>query len=375
MPVQGKRKYIMKISVEQKRALQKGAIVSLCVFLLCASFLSVPYIAAGLPQELAYYLTEQTPPGTVVPLSAQSGEDAFSESVPAISEPESSAPTEESPSPNDRPPDALSVFAESFCRYDDPADAALYLNNLTSYKVDPQDYLRRVYPVATPTVAQSDEPLVLILHTHGSESYLPDGTDYYLPNEDFRSENASETVVAVGETIAKALQDKGIPVLHDTTMHDLADFNSAYANSRAAARAALKEHPSIKYIIDVHRDSIFSQKDVCQKTLTEINGTRSAQLMLVVGTDEAGAVHPNWRSNLTVAVQLQDKLNSLYPTLARPINLRDSALNQALLPGCLLLEVGSCGNTVEEACTAGTFFADAFAALLAEQGFPLKTDA
>ncbi len=365
----------MKLSVEQKRALQKGAIVSLCVFLLCASFLSVPYIASALPQELAYYLTEQTPPGTVVPLSAQSGEDKLTESVPSDSVPESSAPTEESQTPNDRPPDALSVFAENFCRYDDPADAALYLNNMTSYKVDPQDYLRRVYPVKTPTVMRQDEPLVLILHTHGSESYLPDGTDYYLPNEDFRSENASETVVSVGEAIAKALRDKGIPVLHDTAMHDLADFNGAYASSRAAAREALKEHPSIQYIIDVHRDSIFSQNDVCRKTLTEINGTRSAQLMLVVGTDEAGAVHPNWRSNLTVAVQLQDKLNSLYPTLARPINLRDSALNQALLPGCLLLEVGSCGNTVEEACTAGAFFADAFAALLEEQGFPLKADA
>lgn len=361
----------MKLSVKQKRGLQKGAIVTLCVFLLCISFLSVPYIASGLPRELAYYLTEQSPPGKVNPLPPQSGTDQAQSPDSSASEPETSdtsSPTEESSTANVRPPDALSVFAENFCRYDDPADAALYLNNTTSYKVDPQDYLKRTYPIAAPSYVSRDEPLVLILHTHGTESYLPDGTDYYLPGEDFRSENADETVVAVGEAIAASLREQGIPVLHDKTMYDLNDFNNAYANSRAAARAALKEHPSIQYILDVHRDSIFAANNICQKTMTEINGTRSAQLMLVVGTDGAGAVHPNWKSNLTVAVHVQEKLNRLYPTLARPINLRDSAFNQALLPGCLLLEVGSCGNTVQEACTAGAFFADAFAAVLKEHG-------
>ena len=100
------------------------------------------------------------------------------------------------------------------------------------------------------------------------------------------------------------------------------------------------------------------------KPLANINGKDCAQLMLVVGTNEAGAVHPNWRDNLTFATHLQQSMNETYPTLARPINLRTSAFNQALTSGSVLLEVGSCGNTVEEAENAITLFADVYAKLL-----------
>lgn len=355
--------FFHKLTPARKRALQKTVSMLLCALLLFGSFLAVPYIAAAIPAELAGYLTSAPPTDPLPALSAgnliNTGLDYRAEESVDY-EPETSIP----PAPAVPPEGALTVLAESFCRYTSAEDAALYLNNGTSYRVNLEEYLTRSYPISIP--AASDEPLVLILHTHGSESYLPAGVDYYLPDEDFRSTDPQETVVAVGEVLAETLRGMGIPVLHDTTMYDLTDFNRAYTYSRAAAQRALAEHPSIRYILDVHRDSIFARDGTCEKALTTIDGVDAAQVMLVVGTDQGGASHPYWRQNLTVATHLEDLLNRLYPTLARPINLRTAAFNQALSTGSLLLEVGSCGNTIEEANTAARLFAVAFAAMLRE---------
>ena len=76
--------------------------------------------------------------------------------------------------------------------------------------------------------------------------------------------------------------------------------------------------------------------------------------MLVVGSGED---HPNWEKNLTLAAKLQKNLDTLYPTLARPMTLRQSVYNQDLAPGSLLVEVGSHGNTLQEALAGARAFA------------------
>ena len=43
-------------------------------------------------------------------------------------------------------------------------------------------------------------------------------------------------------------------------------------------------------------------------------------MMFVVGTDEAGAIHPGWRDNLGLAVRLQTALNREHPNLMRDRN-------------------------------------------------------
>ena len=82
--------------------------------------------------------------------------------------------------------------------------------------------------------------------------------------------------------------------------------------------------------------------------------------MLVVGTDDAGATHPNWKTNLTFAAMLQKQANDTFPHLMRPVNLRQASFNQQLASGSFLLEVGSCANTVDEAQEAAKLFARIF---------------
>ena len=109
----------------------------------------------------------------------------------------------------------------------------------------------------------------------------------------------------------------------------------------------LKKYPSIKVVIDIHRDSV-SAEGGKSKLVTQINGKKAAQVMLVMGS-QGGIVkdYPNWKKNLSLAVKLHQKIEKNYPTLARPILLRNAKYNQNLTTGSILLEVGTEANTME----------------------------
>lgn len=85
------------------------------------------------------------------------------------------------------------------------------------------------------------------------------------------------------------------------------------------------------------------------KPVLQIDGVKTAQVMLLVGTDDAGASFPDWGEHLALAMQIQQQMNSLWPGLARPITLRTARFNQQLTKGSLLVEVGGHGNSLEEA--------------------------
>ena len=84
-------------------------------------------------------------------------------------------------------------------------------------------------------------------------------------------------------------------------------------------------------------------------TECSVGGTRSAQLMLVMGTNEGGLYHPNWQENLSWALKLQAVGNRMYPGLFRDLSLRTSRFNQHTTSGSILVEVGAAGNTLQEA--------------------------
>lgn len=355
--------------------LRKMLLPALCFVLFCGCLLSVPYVASAIPEELGVLLTGSPLPDPPIPALRSESRAGAPEESGSVSgegaesigggESEWSELSEESElsSAPEPPEGAISVIARNYCRYDDPADASLLVNDHTTYGVRPEDYAERPFPIEGVDLSV---PTVLIVHTHGTESYLPAGTDFYTEDEDFRSEDPAETVVAVGDAVAEVLLAGGVRVIHDRTMYDAEDYNTAYASSAKAVRRWLALYPSIRYVLDVHRDSIAAPDGTYAKTLTEIGGTRTAQVMLVVGSDADGANSYDWKRNFTLAVFLQQALNERFPTLARPLNLRTWAFNQTVSPGSLLLEVGSCTNTVEEAVEAGRMFAQSYAEVIRE---------
>ena len=227
----------------------------------------------------------------------------------------------------------------------------VYALNETSLSLDLDALSRQMYPIGA-VAAGGDEPVVLILHTHGTEAYADDGG---------RCEDVTRNVVSVGAELAAILEDYGVPTLHSTTMHDALSYIAAYKSARNEIAAVLKAHPSIRYVIDLHRDALPSENGAPVKPATALFGEDCAQLMFVVGTNAGGGTHPDYLQNLTVASHLQKRLNALYPALMRPVNVRPAVFNQDLCPGALLLEVGSDANTRAEALAAVRLFARGFA--------------
>ena len=210
----------------------------------------------------------------------------------------------------------------------------------------------------------ADGPQVLILHTHTSEAYTPDGTDRYDASGTARTEDLHYNIVRVGDALTEALTAQGLTVLHDRTIYDYPSYTGSYSRSGAAVQAALAENPTIRIVIDLHRDAL-SDDQVVYKTLAELPDLACAQVMLLVGTNASGLEHPDWENHLRLAAYLQNAVDSEHPTLMRPITLVQERYNQHLAPGSLLIEVGSSGNTLQEALRAIGLFGESAGRALA----------
>lgn len=236
----------------------------------------------------------------------------------------------------------------------------VYIYNRTEQPVDVAVLAASEVDIALP----QEGPQILIMHTHGSEAYTPDGADVYEASDPYRTTDNRYNMVRVGEEIAEVLEEAGFTVLHDTTLYDYPDYNEAYDRSLAGVQALLEEYPTIRVVMDVHRDALGGEDGTIYKTMADVNGERTAQVMLVMGSNDNGLSHDHWKENLTLAVQLQLQLNEDWPTFARPISLRAGRYNQQLTTGSILVEVGSHGNTLQEALGAARRFAQSAAEVL-----------
>lgn len=195
-------------------------------------------------------------------------------------------------------------------------------------------------------------PQVLIMHTHTTECYLERDDGTYRATDPSRTNDASKNMLAVGEALAAQLKMAGIGVLHDTEIHDQ-PYTGAYGHSKKAVQAYLKQYPTIRVVLDLHRDAIYPDDNTRIKPTVVINGKKAAQVMIIVGMlNSKTAPNAHVKENLSFAAHLQQRLHTDYPGLMRPLNLANARYNQQLTNGSLLLEMGSDVNTLEEALYA-----------------------
>lgn len=295
--------------------------------------------------------------------SPSPGESASPALSPSPSPQSTPAPLQEgapSQPPTTQAPD--NIVEQTLAGSDTPAylsTEGVYVRNYTQYEVDLNTL--QAPPVA---LSSTEEPQILILHTHATEAYTMDGTDIYAPTGEARTIDTYYNVVRIGEEMAKILRQAGFGVIHDTELYDYPNYNGAYQRCAQSAREWMEKYPSICVILDVHRDALAAADGTVYKTAAEIDGEKTAQCMLVVGTDDSLGTPGGWQENLAFAVQIESRLNADWPTLARPIALRPTRFNQELSPCSMLVEVGSHGNTLQEALAAGRYFASSLASLL-----------
>lgn len=217
-------------------------------------------------------------------------------------------------------------------------------------------------------LAEEEGPQVLIVHTHGSEAYtMPPGQEY-VPSGECRTTDCAYNVVRVGDELASALEEAGLEVLHDATLHDYPEYSGAYGRSLETVERYLAEYPTISLVLDIHRDAISDGAGGMYKVVSSVAGLNAAQMSFVIGTDGGGLEHPSWRENLKLAVAIQQRVADSCPTLMRPITVRNSRYNQHTTPGSLLVEMGAAGNSLDEALLSARLLGQAIAETVLEKG-------
>ena len=266
-----------------------------------------------------------------------------------------------------RPADAGTILEKNYPQGSGekyiPCGAGSIKNNTRQTAADIAAEIANPLPFAIEP--NSPDPQVLVMHTHATEDYRLSAGLWFSPGDGARSTDRSINMCAVGRVVADTLNAAGINTLHDETLNDYPSYTGSYANSRAVVQQYLAQYPSIKVVLDVHRDAIESESGSRYAPVCTVEGRQAAQVMIICGCDNGTTVQlPNWRQNLRFAAAWERSMEGMYPGFTRPVLFSYRFYNQDLTTGSLLIEIGGHGNNLNEALYAGRLAAKGLAAAL-----------
>ena len=240
-----------------------------------------------------------------------------------------------------------------------------YTNKYGTIKIKNDTDIKLTESILKPDYKVENSKDILIYHTHTCESYTQTEKNKYKASGNFRTTNLNYSVVKVGRELENCLEKLGFNVTRSETKHDYPAYSGSYERSLKTIKNLMKKDDDAEIIFDIHRDAIGSNSNYAP--IVEINGEKVAQLMFVIGTNDGGGKHPNWKNNLKFAIKIQEKANELYPGLFRNINLRSATFNQKVSNAASIIEVGATGNTLEEACASMKYLAEILDLVLNEK--------
>ena len=223
----------------------------------------------------------------------------------------------------------------------------LFNENIIGYteeeKVDNSELerLKQVsYYMTDPNKKDIKEPIIYIYNSHQLENYNNANLEIY---------GITPNVLMASYLLKEKLNDLGLPsIVEDTNITEFLSLNNwNYASSYKASRIFMLDkqntYPSIKYFIDIHRDSV--ERNV---TTVKINNKSYARILFVVGLE-----HKNYEKNLDLANKLNNIFLKNYPGLSRGVYKKEGPnvngiYNQDISPNVMLIEVGGVDNNIEE---------------------------
>ncbi|MBQ4649739.1 MAG: stage II sporulation protein P [Firmicutes bacterium] len=209
--------------------------------------------------------------------------------------------------------------------------------NSNSAQIITSDYEKAPEPVVF-----GDNPAVLIVHTHATESYLPASEGNYHTTE------RENTVRDVGQVLAETLKANGIAAVHDQTLHDNPSYSQSYSRSYETISSLLKKYPTVRCVIDLHRDAIASDGPAAT---VSAGGKNCAKYSFVV----SNAVE-TYKANKKFIGHLNETASEKYKGFTGTILERGYRYNQNLSEKYLLLEIGYNRNHITEARNTAEVF-------------------
>ncbi len=226
--------------------------------------------------------------------------------------------------------------------------------------LNPIKLVEKEKPILTEEVIEVEEekPKVYIYNTHPSEEYKVSNL----------LEFSIEPTVIMNDYILKGLFDKEgvLTVVEQTSVRDILNNNHwNYASSYRASRILLEQsiitYPSLKYFIDVHRDSVSRDN-----TTIQIEDKMYARILFIVGLE-----NPTYQENLSFTEIIHNKINEKYPNLSKGIYQKsgpgvNGVYNQDFNNNTILIEVGGYENTTEEVLNTLIAFSECFLEVIHE---------
>ncbi len=205
---------------------------------------------------------------------------------------------------------------------------------------------------------EDNEALIYIYNSHQTEEYKP---------SNFAEYSVSPTVMATSYILKEKLKEDGInSIVEERSIKDYLNANNkkyvySYEASRSYMESSKNDNPSLKYFIDVHRDSL--PRD---KTTVEINGKNYVKIIFLIGLE-----NPNFESNLEFTTRINNKLESMYPGISKGIYKKggvgvNGVYNQDFSVNTILVEFGGPENTIDEVFNSTIAFEEAFTEVIKE---------
>ena len=194
--------------------------------------------------------------------------------------------------------------------------------------------------MADPNPVDPENPIIYIYNSHQLENYSNTNLDIY---------GITPNVLMASYLLKEKLNNRGLStIVEDSNLTEFLNLNGwNHAQSYNASRIFILDkknrYPSLKYFIDIHRDSV--SKDI---TTVNIDGKDYARILFVIGLE-----HNNYEENIRTAESIEGIANKYYKGLSRGIYKKEGEgvngiYNQDISPNSVLIEVGGVDNNIDE---------------------------
>lgn len=194
--------------------------------------------------------------------------------------------------------------------------------------------------IEDPNPTTINEPLVYIYNSHQLENYNTSNIEVY---------NIKPNVMMTSYMLRENLNKANInTIVEEENVTEILRVNNwkgskAYDVTRMLINDAKDKNKSLKYFLDIHRDSVSRDK-----TTITIDNISYARFYFVIGLENT-----NYQENMGFAKKLDSILNSTHKGISKGILQKqgkgvNGVYNQDIDSNALLIEVGGFENSIEE---------------------------
>lgn len=259
----------------------------------------------------------------------------------------------------------INIEQKKLVKYILNKDKTSYLVNKLSSLFIPKNFLKKTYYTnekkkkLEKELTITKEPIIYIYNSHQTEEYMPTSFVEY---------SVRPTVEMNNYILEEKFEKEGFTTyVEEERIKEILNKNNwNYAGSYLASRILLEkrkqEYPSLKYFIDVHRDSLPKSR-----TTVTINKKDYATILFIVGLE-----NKNYQENLSFTEKINNKLNEKYPNLSKGIYKKEGegvngVYNQDFSPRTILVEMGGPENSIEEVLNTSLAFSDCFLEVIKDE--------